>query len=287
VHRIAHLDLDLFALAYHTHIRSAQLAQQIQRRLWLLSQGQAQRVVLTTLLHGFFHVARDPVKPIRWTRPIQPLVWALVVEIVNPMLQPTAGVRERGEHGLLEKLAPDRLPESLDLSQGHGMLRRAAHVLHTLLLQHLLEPRLSAPGHELTSVVGQDLAWGAPLSDGSLQHLEDRVRILLPEQSPARQVPRMVVQDSDEIDRIHPLELEGEDIDLPQRVGARTLEATKLRRTSTRLWRRIAQSGFVHHRADLLRTDFESFVTPQIVADAPHAVLRIRPTQGDDLLLEH
>jgi hypothetical protein len=165
VYRIAHLDLDLFTLAHNTHIRAAQLAQQVQWRLRLLSQGQTQRVVLATLLHGFFHVVGDPVEPIRRTGPIQPLVWTLVVVIVNPVLQPTAGVRERGEYRLLEKLPPDRLPEPLDLAQRHRMLGRAAHVLHTLLPQHLLKPRLTTPGHELAAVVGQNLAWCTPLAD--------------------------------------------------------------------------------------------------------------------------
>ncbi|MHC4516801.1 MAG: hypothetical protein ACYS5W_24345 [Planctomycetota bacterium] len=86
MHRIAHLDLDLFSLAHHAHIRTAQLSQQIQRRLRLLAQGQTQRVVLATLPYGLFHVARDPVKPIRRTGPVEPLVRTLVVEIVNPML---------------------------------------------------------------------------------------------------------------------------------------------------------------------------------------------------------
>ena len=116
MHRIAHLDLDLVALAHHTHIRAAQLTQQIQRRLRLLSQRQTQRVVLATLLHRFFHVVGDSVEPIRRTSSVQPLVRTLVVVIVNPVLQPTAGVGERGEHGLLEKLAPNRLPEPLDLA---------------------------------------------------------------------------------------------------------------------------------------------------------------------------
>ncbi len=116
MHRIAHIDLDLFALAHHTHIHAAQLAQQVQRRLRFLSQRQTQRVVLATLLHGFFHVVGDPVEPIRRTGPVDPLMRTLVVVIVNPVLQPTAGVRERGEHGLLEKLPPDRLPEPLDLA---------------------------------------------------------------------------------------------------------------------------------------------------------------------------
>ena len=86
MHRIAHLDLDLVALAHHTDIRPAQLAQQIQRRLRFLPQRQAQRVVLATLLHGFFHVVGDPVEPIRRTGPVEPLVRALVVVIVNPVI---------------------------------------------------------------------------------------------------------------------------------------------------------------------------------------------------------
>ena len=42
MNRIAHLDLDLFSLADHTNIRTAQLAEQIQRRLRLLTQGQTE-----------------------------------------------------------------------------------------------------------------------------------------------------------------------------------------------------------------------------------------------------
>jgi hypothetical protein len=102
------------------------------------------------------------------------------------MLQPTAGVRERGEDSILQKLPPDRLPEPLDLAQRHRMLRCAAHVLYTLLSQYLLEPCLTTPGHELAAVVRQDLPWRTPLPDRALQHLENRIRILLPEQAPAR-----------------------------------------------------------------------------------------------------
>jgi hypothetical protein len=285
VHRIAHLDLDLFATAHHTHVRAAQLTQQIQRRLRLLSQRQTQRVVLATLLHRFFHIVGDPVEPIRRTGAVEPLVRALVIEIVNPVIQPTAGVGERGEHGFLEKFAPDRLPEALDLAQRHRMLRRTADVLHALLPQHLLEPCLAAPGHELATVVGEDLAWRPPLPDRSLQHLEHRVRILLPKQSPARQVPRMIIQDPNEIDRVHPLQLKREDVDLPHRVRTRTLEASHTRRTSARLRWCVTQPRVVDHRADLLRTDVDPFVTPEIVPNPAHAVLRILTPAGDDLLL--
>lgn len=86
MHRIAHLDLDLVALAYHTDIHAAQLAQQVQRGLRFLPQGQTQRVVLATLFDGFFHIVGDPVEPIRRTGPVQPLVRTLVVVIVDPVI---------------------------------------------------------------------------------------------------------------------------------------------------------------------------------------------------------
>ncbi len=209
-----------------------------------------------------------------------------MVVVVDPVLQPAAGVRERGEHRLLEKLPPDRLPEPLDLAQRHRMLRGPAHVLHALLAQHLLEARLPAPGHELTTVVGEDLAWRTPLPDRALQHLEHRVGILLPEQTPARQVARVIVQDADEVDRVHPLELEREDVDLPHRVRARALETPDPRRAASRLRRWMAQARLVDHRAHLLRADVDRFVAPEIVPDPSHAVLGILSTQGDDLLLQ-
>ena len=97
----------------------------------------------------------------------------------------------------------------------------------------------------------------------------------------------MIIDDADQVDRVHPLQLKREDVDLPHRVRTRTLEATHPRRTAARLRRRVAQPRVVDHRADLLRADLEPFLTPQIVTDPAHAVLRILPPPGDDLLLQN
>jgi hypothetical protein len=48
------------------------------------------------------------------------------------------------------------------------MVRRAAHMLDALLLEHLLESALAAPGDELAAVVREDLARRSPLADRSL-----------------------------------------------------------------------------------------------------------------------
>ncbi len=212
---------------------------------------------------------------------------ALVVVVVDPVLESTAGIGERGEHRLLEKLPPDRLPETLDLAQRHRVLRRTADVLHALLAQHLLEPRFSAPGHKLPPVVGKNLAGSAPLPNGSLQHLEDGVGILLPKQSPARQIAGVVVQDADEVHRVHPLQLKREDVDLPHRVRTRSLETSSLRRTSSGPRRWVTQARFVDHRTDLLRAHLDAFVTSEVVADSPDAVVGILPATREDLLLQN
>jgi hypothetical protein len=142
----------------------------------------------------------------------------LVIVIVNPMIAPLAGVGEGGEDGLTQELPPQRLPETLDLTQSLGMMWGAANVSDALLLEYPLEPRLAPPGHELAPVVRENLPRGSPLADGSFQDLEHGFGVLLPKQSPADQVAGVIVDDPDHVDGVHPLELEGKDVDLPERV---------------------------------------------------------------------
>ena len=85
----------------------------------------------------------------------------------------------------------------------------------------------------------------------------------------------MVVDDPHQIDPVHALELKGEDIDLPERVGYRTFETTYLRGTPVgRRWR-IAQSGIVDHHAYLLGTCRQAIMATQFIADAPDTVLGV------------
>ena len=61
-------------------------------------------------------------------------------------------------------------------------------------------------------------------------------------------VPGVVVNDPDQVDRVHPLELEGEDINLPERVGYRPLETPDLWWTPLCLHRRVAEPCVIDHR---------------------------------------
>jgi hypothetical protein len=84
-----------------------------------------------------------------------------------------------------------------------------------LSFEYLLEPCLATPGGKLAAVVRQDFPRCAPLTYGSLYHFQDRIGRLLPEKPVPHDVPRVIVDDPHQVDRIHPLELEGEDVDLP------------------------------------------------------------------------
>ena len=69
--------------------------------------------------------------------------------------------------------------------------------------------------------------------------------------------------------------MEGEDVDLPQRVGNRAFEAAQLRRPAARGRRRVAQACLVDRLADRLGADGQALVAAQFVPDAADAVLRV------------
>jgi hypothetical protein len=100
VDRIPDLHFDIFASTNHPHIHTAQLSQQVKRRLRLLAKGQAQGVVFTALFDGLLHVARYAVEPIRRSGPVDPLMRPLVIVIVDPVIEALAGIGERREHRL-------------------------------------------------------------------------------------------------------------------------------------------------------------------------------------------
>ena len=238
------------------------MSQEIERRLRLLTQRQTQRVLLTALPYRLLHILGQPIEPVSRSRPVDPLMRTLMIIIADPVIDPLTRIGERREHGLLEELTPDRLPEPLDLPQCHRMVRRASNMSDPLLLEHPLKAGLPTPGHELTAIVAENLTRCAPLSDRPFKYFQYSIGSLLTEQPPANQKTRVVVDDPDQVHAVHPLELEGEDVDLPHRVGYGPLEAPHLDRPTTRLWRWLTQIGFVDHTAHRLRAHRQPLVAP-------------------------
>ncbi len=132
---VTEFDLDLLALARHPHVRAAELAQKVQRRLGLLAQRQSKGVLLAALTHGRLHVIGEAVETIRRTGTGDALVRTLVVVVGDPVRQTLGGIRKRREDRVGQEFRPDRLPEALDLAQRHRMVRRAAHMVDALALQ--------------------------------------------------------------------------------------------------------------------------------------------------------
>jgi len=286
VHGIADLHLDIISLADNTNVGPAQLAQQIKRRLGLLTQSQPQAVLLTTLADSLLDVLGHTIEAVCGTRTFDPLVRTLVVVITHPVVQPLTSVRERSEHRFFQELAPDRLPEPLYLTKGHRMMGSGPDVLDALLFEGLLEPGLAPPGHELATVITEDLTRGAPLADGPLDHLHHRVGRLLTVKSPANQVPAVIVDDPDQVDLVHAFEIEGEDVRLPHGVGHRTFEPAHLSRAFVRHRRWVAYTCGVDCLAYFLRADGKTFFGSQFVPDAAHSVARVLSAVGDDPFLE-
>jgi hypothetical protein len=252
----------------------------------LLTQSQPQAVLLATLADSLLDVLGHTIKPVSRTRTIDPLVRTLVVVITHPVVQPLTSVRERSERRFFQELAPDRLPKPLDLTQSHRVMGSGPDVLDTLLFQGFLEPGLATPGHELAAVITEDLTRGAPLADCSFDHLHHRVGRLLTVKSPANHIPAVIVDDPDQVDLVHALEIEGEDVGLPHGVGHRPFEPAHLSRAFVRHRRWVAHTCGVDGLAHFLGTDGKTFFGPQFVPDAPHSVVRVLGAVGDDPFLE-
>ena len=176
---VAQADFDVIALASHPHIRLAELAQQVQRRAGLVAQRKLQRVFRAALRKRRLHVTGDAVEAVGGAGAANALMRTLVIVVRHPVANALTGIGEGGEDRVFEEFIKDGLPETLDFTQRHRVMRRAADVLHTLALEHLLKLRLAAPGHKLTAIVAENLAGCAPLADGAFDHLQHGLGLLL------------------------------------------------------------------------------------------------------------
>jgi hypothetical protein len=151
---------------------------------------------------------------------------------VYPVIDPLTSIGKRGKHRFTQELFPYRSPQPLDLAQSHGVMGCASDIVNPLLLEHLLEPCATSPGYKLPPIIGENLPRRSPLADRTLGYLQNRIGALPTEQSPARDVARVIVDDTHQVHRVHPFELEREDIDLPQCIRQHPLKLAFLRRTS-------------------------------------------------------
>jgi hypothetical protein len=201
---------------------------------------QLQRVLLDALLQGLSQIVGDLKKPVRRAQPADALVRPPVVVILDPQPGALNRLLEAVKLRPLQKLGENRLPEPLDLTQGHRVVGTRADVLHPVLFHLLLEAGLSPPVGVLPAVVGEHLL-GNPVLGNSpaigLQHMFGRLAAV---DSQTGDVAAVVVDKTDQIG-IAASQPQRHDVALPQLVGTGALEEARLGDVSRRL-----AAGFFH-----------------------------------------
>ncbi|HXZ27949.1 MAG TPA: hypothetical protein VEG08_08125, partial [Terriglobales bacterium] len=144
-------------------------------------ERELQHVLLDAALDHLPELLRDAEEAIRRAEPLQALVGPPVVVVLHPEPHPLASRVEALELGALEELLPDRLPEALDLAQGHGVMGPALQVVHPILLELGLEPRRAPPTGVLAALIGEHFLGHAILGHRPAIDLQHVLRCLAAE----------------------------------------------------------------------------------------------------------
>jgi hypothetical protein len=226
---------------------------QVERLSWRLLERQAERVLLHALLDRLSHVLRSPEKAVGGDQPRQRLVRPLEIVAVDEEPDPSAAVDEVRKHRALQKLVPQRLPESLHLAEGLRMLRPRADVPDPKSPELALKVRLAAPGRVLPAVIGQKLLGRAVLGDAARQGLHHQLRALVVCQRVAHDEARVVVHERRQINSLVASQEKRENVRLPELIRRSPFEAPR--------------SVLAHRRAARSRASLNQ---PCFVQDAPH-----------------
>lgn len=208
-----------------TEVLIAEPADEIERFVWRLLLCEPQRVRGDLRLDCGTHVSSGAEEAISGHEPVDALVRSLKVVVLDVERDATLAVGEVGEHRLAQELAPEALPEPLDLAERLRMLRSALDVRDAMTTEEMLEVRRASPRRVLTPLVREHLAWLAILGDSTLDGLEDERRLLVMRDRPRHQIPRVVVEKRRNVHALIPPKLEREDVALPELIRLGTLES--------------------------------------------------------------
>jgi hypothetical protein len=139
----------------------------------------------------------DLKKAVGRTQTTDTLMGSLVVIVFDPISGSLNGLLEAVELGPKQKLALDAFPESLDLTQCHGMVRTRSDMFDPVLLHFPLKPGLASPVGVLAAVVGKHLTRYTILSNPPTVCLEYMRGGLASIKTQTGDVTRVVVQKAD------------------------------------------------------------------------------------------
>jgi hypothetical protein len=225
--RITDLDAKRATGGCDAEVLIAEPTDEIERLLsWLLLR-EAKRVGFDLRFDHRTDLRRRSEVAVGRHVPIDALMRALEVVVLDEQLESPKAIGEVGEHRLAQKLLPERLPEPLDLSERLGMLWPALAVSDAMSPQQLLKLRRAAPRCVLPALIGQDLARLAVLRDAALERLDHQARLLVMRHRPRHEVARVVVHEANEVHALVATQLEREDVALPHLVGLCAFEPTR------------------------------------------------------------
>ena len=216
-----HLDLTLFSPDDHALVPHA--AHHIKRIDRTSPKGQFQDILLNAFLQRLFQIVGNLEKSIGGTQAADALVGPFMIVIRNPKMGPRYRLFETVELSPLEKLVLDRLPETLNFTERHWMMRARPDVLHTVLFHLFFKTGLAPPVRVLTSIVGEHLFGNTVFGDAAAVGLQNMGRGLAAIQPQGGNVTAVVIHEADQIG-VATCQPEGHDVALPQLVGTGPFE---------------------------------------------------------------
>ena len=272
---VAHLHVQLPARGRDAQVPVAHLAHQVEGLAHGACQCQVPRVVLDGLLDDLAHLGCGQKEAVRRGLAAQRGVRTLEVVPLHVQLRAPEAVVEVHEDRARQKLLPQRLPPSLQLAHGHGMLRTALDVVDAVGTQLLLEFRLSTPRSVLPSTVRQDLLGAAVVAHGAPQTLHHERALLVVRQHVADDVATVVVQKRHHVHSLVLAQKEGEEVGHPQLICTGALEAPRGMAPGRSRRLPLDQTLLVQDPPHLALAHAQLAEACKHVADPPRPVLRM------------
>jgi hypothetical protein len=268
------------------HRLLAEPAHHVEGLLRFPAQRELQDVRLDAAFDDVAEFLGDAEKAVRGAEAVQRLMRPPVIVMLYPQPDPLAGGVEAVELGAGQELLPDRLPEALDLPQGHRVVGPALEVVDPVLLELGLKARGAPPARELPALVGEQLLGDAVLGDGPAIDFEDVLRRLAAEDVEPHDIARVIVEEADEVG-VLAAQAEGEDVGLPELVGGGALELAGCGRATRGLDLGLREQGLrVQLPAHRLPTDRQQAHAPEEVADLLDPEVGVPALHRDGLRLD-
>jgi hypothetical protein len=106
----------------------------------------------------------DLEKTIRWTYSSNSLMWAFMVVVLYPEVQPLSSIFKAVKLSPQEEFLKNSFPESLDFSESHRMVRLAFDMLDTVFFKLFFELGCATPVGILAPIVRKHFFWNSVLS---------------------------------------------------------------------------------------------------------------------------